>query len=116
MSYKTADSRRFIERTFLDKVEHIHQKLFNRFYIFIFFLIGLESPSHTFQSCFPLFWHDDGYHRKEKSLEDDDDDDGDDDLLWWVAVQVLLLRRILTPFRVPLFTCGRSCALAPRAA
>ena len=49
MSYKTADSRRFIERTFLDKVEHIHQKLFNRFYIF---LIGLESLSRTFLSCF----------------------------------------------------------------
>ena len=49
MSYKTADSRRFIERTFLDKVEHIHQKLFNRFYIF---LIGLESLSCTFLSCF----------------------------------------------------------------
>ena len=63
--------------------------------------------------------HDHGYgggYNDDGDDDDDDDDDGDDDLLWWLAVQVLLLRRILTPFRVPLFTCGRSCALAPRAA
>ena len=70
MSYKTADSRRFIERTFLDKVEHINQKLFNRFYISFFFQILLEPLSRTFQPCFFLFWHVDGYHKKEKSLEE----------------------------------------------
>ena len=45
-------------------------------------------------------YNDDGDYDDD---HDDDDDDGDDDLLWWLAVQVLL-RRILTPFRVPLFT------------
>ena len=59
--------------------------------------------------------YDDHDHGYGGGYNDDGDDDNDDDLLWWVAVQVLL-RRILTPFRVPLFTCGRSCALAPRAA
>ena len=50
--------------------------------------------------------HDHGYgggYNDDGDDDDDDDDDGDDDLLWWLAVQVLL-RRILTPFRVPLFT------------
>ena len=50
--------------------------------------------------------HDHGYdggYNDDDDNDDDDDDDGDDDLLWWLAVQALL-RRILTPFRVPLFT------------
>ena len=70
MSYKTADSRRFIERTFLDKVEHIHQKLFNRFYISFFSKYYLNPYHVLFNRVFFLFWHGDGYHKKEKSFEE----------------------------------------------
>ena len=70
ISYKTADSRRFIERTFLDKVEHIHQKLWTDF-TFSFFPNRTWIPITYFLIVFIfLFWHDDGYHMKEKSLEE----------------------------------------------
>ena len=70
ISYKTADSRRFIERTFLDKVEHIHQKLWTDF-TFSFFPNRTWIPITYFSIVFIfLFWHDDGYHMKEKSSEE----------------------------------------------